>query len=275
MALRDLSGLDQGEIAADRNAQRSARRRPGRAVVHEPDRRRQLGQSADLTGIDLRRIAVEVGLVGHGIIQHRQGEAAKIDRVERFVLRARSGAIESCGALQPRPAGAGALAVLMIAAHQHDGRGCQQGRGRGEEIRLPAGPIVAPGRAGAALIARRAGAFAIEIVAQMDHQVRLEAGRSRGNLGKWPLGRIVAGLKDRTFQTAAGIAQAPGFVGARRPARAMPCRRQFAAFVPAAIGALQTIGKSALAAARTDIGLSPLSVCSTGHEPAPVTTRAS
>ena len=58
----------------------------------------------------------------------------------------------------------------------------------------------------AALIARRARTFAILIIPKMNHQVRLEAGSSGGDIGKGPVPGIVAILDRLIEQPAAGVA---------------------------------------------------------------------
>src|SRR5262249_58615029 len=91
---------------------------------------------------------------------------------------------------------AGAAADFVIAAHHDPGRGEQRRRGGGEEIRLPGRPVVAVGAARATAVARRTGALAGEIVADMDDDGGLGGGDARGPRCEWasPPGVSILGL---------------------------------------------------------------------------------
>ena len=94
----------------------------------------------------------------------------------------------------------------MIAAHQHPGCGRQQRRGRIEEVLLPYRPVVAVRAAGAAGLRVGTGRFAIVVVTDMDHQVRVARGGQTGHDGERPFHRVVAVLREGAFQAAAGVA---------------------------------------------------------------------
>ena len=96
---------------------------------------------------------------------------------------------------QPEIAWAGAAADLVIAAHDDPWGRAQGRRGGREEIRLPGRPVVAIGAARAAGVTRRAGALAIEVVADMDDEVGLGVGDALGHLREWPESGIVAVLE--------------------------------------------------------------------------------
>src|SRR4051812_20530154 len=107
---------------------------------------------------------------------------------------------------QPEIARAGTTANLVIAAHD-DPWGRAQGRRRGrEEIRLPGRPIVAIGAARAAGVARRAGALAIEIIADVDDEVGPGVRDALGHLREWPQSRIVAVLEFAARVSIVGVA---------------------------------------------------------------------
>ena len=61
-----------------------------------------------------------------------------------------------------------------------------RGRGRREEVRFPAPPIVAMRASRAASVARGTRALAIEVIADMDDEVRLGSGHARRDLRKRP-----------------------------------------------------------------------------------------
>ena len=173
--------------------------------MHQPDGAGLFGQLRQFGGIGLGLARIEPGLVGIVVVQHRQRQPAQIEQELRHMGLAHR--VVGGGALQPLPAGAGADAVFMIAPRQYDGGGVQQRRGGFEEVGVPGGPVVAPGRAGTSLVSWRALALAIEIVADMDHQVGLEAGGGARDRRERPRGGIVAGLQAGTLDAAASVAK--------------------------------------------------------------------
>ncbi len=102
----------------------------------------------------------------------------------------------------------------MVASGEDPGRGRQQGCARGEELGLPGPPPVAEGTSGALGLSGRTGRFAIVVVADVHHEVRLLPGRQGRDPGEGPAGDgIVAVLDQGTFQAAAGVAQDHDAVG--------------------------------------------------------------
>src|SRR5215472_9003831 len=95
----------------------------------------------------------------------------------------------------------------MVATNEYPRRCLEQGRGGSEEVRAPGRPVVAPGRAGAADISHGTRALAIEVVADMDDEIRLQLCCKSGEHRKRPLGGVVAVLQRRRFDSTAGVAE--------------------------------------------------------------------
>src|SRR5712692_5692421 len=87
------------------------------------------------------------------------------------------------------------LANLVIAAGHDPGRRSEQRSRRRKEIGLPGQPIVAVRTALAARVAFRAGALAIDVVADVDDEVGLARGDGLGQLGERPPRLLVAILE--------------------------------------------------------------------------------
>src|SRR6516164_6017300 len=105
-----------------------------------------------------------------------------------------------------KPAAATTRAQLMITADHEPGRGGQERRCRLEEICQPSLPVIAMRAAGASLSIGRTCRLAVIVIADMDHQIGLVAGRTPGNRGKWPSLWIVAVLDGASLEPAAGVA---------------------------------------------------------------------
>ena len=110
------------------------------------------------------------------------------------------------GIEQAKIARAGTAADLVIAAHDDPRRRAQCRRGGREEVRLPGWPIVAVGATRAAGVAGRAGALAIEVVADVDDQVGLGVRDALGHLCEWPERGIVAILEFASSVIVVGVA---------------------------------------------------------------------
>ena len=121
------------------------------------------------------------------------------------------------------PALAGARARLVVAARDDPRRRREQPLGRREKVGLPRVPAVAPRTARAPGVARRAGVFAIQIIADVEDEVRPEIGRGVSHRAERPRDRAVAILEpvveDR--QPASGVAdhRDPLHVGLRQRQR--------------------------------------------------------
>jgi hypothetical protein len=87
-----------------------------------------------------------------------------------------------------------AVAGLVITTHEDPGGAAEEGCSRRKEIRVPGRPVVAVRAALATGIVRGAGTFPVEIIADVDDEVRVPAGNRLGNLRKGPGLGIVAGL---------------------------------------------------------------------------------
>jgi hypothetical protein len=101
-----------------------------------------------------------------------------------------------------------ALAILMIAARENPRRSGKELGPRLENVGVPRAIVIAGGSSSTLrLRGGGAGIFAIEIIADVDYQIRA-GGRGRsGDILERPLRKIVAILQTRAFNTAAGVAE--------------------------------------------------------------------
>mmetsp|Transcript_20972 Transcript_20972/g.80852 ORF Transcript_20972/g.80852 Transcript_20972/m.80852 type:complete len:363 (+) Transcript_20972:1485-2573(+) len=106
------------------------------------------------------------------------------------------------------PALPGTAAGLVVAAHEDPGRRGQQRACGLEKIGLPGVVAIAPGAGLANGHARRAGAFAVVVVADMYDQVGLQGERLCEHALKGPVDRVVAALVGQVgcLQPATGVA---------------------------------------------------------------------
>ena len=107
---------------------------------------------------------------------------------------------------QPEPRLVRPVARLVIAAHENPRRGYEQRRRGGEEIGTGRGPGIARGAAGATRVARGTWVVPVEVVADVNDQIRPPRRGTVGNLRKRPRRGIVAGLHEAGLDAAAGVA---------------------------------------------------------------------
>ncbi len=180
---------------------------PDRPVRDDPGRPRgRVGlQRVELRGERRHRVRRRRSVVRARTVEHVERQSADIDHHGR--RRGGTGQRRGGAVQQPEPALAAARAVLVVAAHQHPGRGGEQRLGGREEVRVPGRPVVAPGAAGAAGASGRAGGFAVVVVADVDHEIRVVTGRQPRHLRERPRAGVVAGLHGLALQAAAGVAE--------------------------------------------------------------------
>ena len=105
-----------------------------------------------------------------------------------------------------KPAGAVAVARLVVAAREHERRAREHRRGRRQEVGVPGRCVVAV-RAAGAVRERRARVLAVEVVADVDHEIGMHRRDRARDAGKRPPVGIVARLRAEHVDAAAGVAQ--------------------------------------------------------------------
>jgi hypothetical protein len=107
---------------------------------------------------------------------------------------------------QVKPPSATTAAQLVIATNHDPGSGGKERRRWREEIRLPRLPIIAVRASGAPPSVDRTCALAVIVIADVDHQIGLAAGRTAGDCSKRPGLRVVTILDCMPLKPTASVA---------------------------------------------------------------------